>query len=104
MSPIINKDKEFSFMLIESLSSLNSSQNDNIEKAIFNEINWSKSENDGDEENIVSNYLYPNNINIKKHTSLPSSLSSSASSSSSLLITHMDTDCEENETGFFLQY
>ena len=93
-SPIINKDKELSFMLIESLSSLNCSKNNILENSIFNKINWclEQEENkDGDEEYIISKYIYPNdkNLIIGKMTSLSSSLTS--------LNSLLETDSEEIE-------
>ena len=93
-SPIINKDKELSFMLIESLSSLNCSKNNILENSIFNKINWclEQEENkDGDEEYIISKYIYPNDksLIIGKMKSLSSSLSS--------LNSLLETDTEEIE-------
>ena len=93
-SPIINKDKELSFMLIESLSSLNCSKSNVLENSIFNKVDWclEQEENrDGDEEYIVSNYIYPNDKSLitRKMSSLSSSLSS--------LNSNLETDCEEIE-------
>ena len=93
-SYIINKDKELSFMLIESLSSLNCSKNNILENSIFTKINWCLEEEENkeeDEEYIVSKYIYPNdkNLILKKTNSL--------SSSSSSLNSNLETDSEEIE-------
>ena len=57
-----DKNEELSIMFIESLSSLNSWKNNEIENQIFKETNWNleKRENENDkEESLVYQYVFP---------------------------------------------
>ena len=59
---INNKNEELSMMFIESLSSLNSWKNNEIENQLFKEINWNleKRQNENDEEeSLVYQYVFP---------------------------------------------
>ena len=59
---INNKNEELSIMFIESLSSLNSWKNNEIENQLFKEINWNleKRQNENDEEeSLVYQYVFP---------------------------------------------
>lgn len=57
-----NKNGELSWMLLESLSSLNSSKTNEIESVLFQNSNWylEKEENNGiEDEHVTSHYIYP---------------------------------------------
>ena len=58
---IIEKNEELSIMFVESLSSLNSWKNNEIENEIFKEVNWNleKSQNENKEESLVYQYIFP---------------------------------------------
>ena len=58
---IIEKKEELSIMFVESLSSLNSWKNNEIENEIFKEVNWNleKSQNENKEESLVYQYIFP---------------------------------------------
>ena len=58
---IIEKKEEISIMYIESLSSLNSWKNNEIENEIFKNINWNleKDVNENKEESLVYQYIFP---------------------------------------------
>jgi magnesium-transporting ATPase (P-type) len=58
----MSKNEELSLMFIESLSSLNSWKNNEIENQLFKEINWNleKRQNENDEEeSLVYQYVFP---------------------------------------------
>ena len=61
---VMTKNDELSLMFVESLSSLNSWKNNEIENKLFKEINWNleKRENENDEESLISHYIFPQNI------------------------------------------
>ena len=58
---IIEKKEELSIMFVESLSSLNSWKNNEIENEIFKEVNWNleKGQNENKEESLVYQYIFP---------------------------------------------
>ena len=58
---IIEKKEELSIMFVESLSSLNSWKNNEIENEIFKEVNWNleQSQNGNKEESLVYQYIFP---------------------------------------------
>lgn len=58
---IIEKKEELSIMFVESLSSLNSWENNEIENEIFKKVNWNleKTENQNKEESLVYQYIFP---------------------------------------------
>ena len=56
---INEKNDELSKMFIESLSSLNSWKNNELENELFKEINWNCEKIENDEESIVSQYVFP---------------------------------------------
>ena len=58
---IIEKKEELSIMFVESLSSLNSWKNNEIENEIFKEVNWNleKTQNENKEESLVYQYIFP---------------------------------------------
>ena len=80
---VMTKNDELSLMFVESLSSLNSWKNNEIEDKLFKEINWNleKRENETDEESLISHYIFPQNKlkDINSTISIPT-LSSSQSS------------------------
>ena len=57
----ITKKDEISIMFVESLSSLNSWKNNEVEREIFKQVNWNleKHENENDKESLVYQYIYP---------------------------------------------
>lgn len=80
---VLNKNDELSMMFVESLSSLNSWKNNEIEDKLFKEINWNleKRENITDEESLISHYIFPQNkIKDTNSTLLTPTLTSSQSS------------------------
>jgi hypothetical protein len=57
---IKNKNDEISKMFIESLSSLNSWKNNDIENKIFEELNWNiEKKLEEEEESIIFQYIFP---------------------------------------------
>ena len=83
---LADKNDELSLMLIESISSLNSWKNDEIQNEIFKEINWNleKRHNTGSDESLVYQYVFPQikqNNNISPVINLSSSQSSINSNS-----------------------
>ena len=58
---IIEKKEELSIMFVESLSYLNSWENNEIENEIFKKVNWNleKTENQNKEESLVYQYIFP---------------------------------------------
>ena len=58
---IIEKKEELSIMFVESLSSLNSWKNNEIENEIFKEVNWNleQGQNGNKEESLVYQYIFP---------------------------------------------
>ena len=96
-----NKNDELSKMFIESISSLNSWNNNEIEKEIFKEINWNieKRENNNDEEEyLISHYVYP------KYVSKDNISSSNLSSSQISINSNSETDDEEKENELLSKY
>ncbi len=92
----ISKNEELSIMFIESLSSLNSWKNNEIENQLFKEINWNleKSENGNDvEESLVRQYVFPQS-KLKDNTSY---ITIPLSSSQSSVNTNYDCDDEEEQ-------
>ena len=57
----IKKKDEISIMFVESLSSLNSWENNEVENEIFKEVNWilEKNESQNNAESIVYQYVHP---------------------------------------------
>ena len=92
----INKNDELSMMFVESVSSLNSWKNNEIEDKLFKEINWNldKRENESDEESLISHYVFPQHKlkDANSTLSIPN-LSSSQSSINS----NSDTEDGEEE-------
>ena len=92
----ISKNEELSIMFIESLSSLNSWKNNEIENQLFKEINWNleKSENgNGVEESLVRQYVFPQS-KLKDNTSY---ITIPLSSSQSSVNTSYDYEDEEEQ-------
>ena len=58
---LIEKKEELPIMFVESLSSLNSWKNNEIENEIFKEVNWNleKRQNENKEESLVYQYIFP---------------------------------------------
>ena len=58
---IIEKNDELSIMFVESLSSLNSWKNNEVEGEIFKEVNWNleKHEEENEDESLVYQYIFP---------------------------------------------
>ena len=69
---IIEKKEELSIMFVESLSSLNSWRNNEIENEIFKKVNWNleKSENKNKEESLVYQYIFPTVKSSSEHSKL----------------------------------
>jgi len=93
----INKNDELSIMYIESLSSLNSWKNNELENKLFKEINWNleKGQNENnDEESLVYQYVFP----LSKIKDNRSSITSpNLSSSQSSVNSNSDTEDGEEE-------
>ena len=94
---IMTKNDELSIMFIESLSSLNSWKNNEIENKLFKEINWNlekrQDEND-DEESLVYQYVFPH---LKIKDTLSSITNPNLSSSQSSVNSNSDTEDGEEE-------
>ena len=94
---INNKNEELSMMLIESLSSLNSWKNNEVENQLFKEINWDleKRQNENDEEeSLVYQYVFPQSKpkNNTSYVTIPL-----LSSSQSSINTNYDYEDEEEQ-------
>jgi len=93
----INKNDELSIMYIESLSSLNSWKNNELENKLFKEINWNleKGQNENnDEQSLVYQYVFP----LSKIKDNRSSITSpNLSSSQSSVNSNSDTEDGEEE-------
>ncbi len=61
---IMDKKDEISIMFVESLSSLNSWKNNEVEREIFKEIHWNleKNERENEDEALVYQYIFPSSI------------------------------------------
>ena len=94
---IIHQNDELSIMYIESLSSLNSWKNNELENKLFKEINWNleKGQNENnDEESLVYQYVFP----LSKIKDSRSSITSpNLSSSQSSVNSNSDTEDGEEE-------
>lgn len=96
---INNKNDELSMMFIESISSLNSLENKQLENEIFKKINWNleKRENNNEEnESLISHYVFPK-YTLKDKYSTSSNLSSSEISINSNSETDDGEEEKENE-------
>lgn len=94
-----NKNDELSIMFIESLSSLNSWKNNELDSHIFKEIHWNleKRENENNEESLISHYIFPQKKVSHNTSSLTiPNLSSSQSSVNSNSETEDEEDREKN--------
>ncbi len=94
---IMTKNDELSIMFIESLSSLNSWKNNEIENKLFKEINWNlerKHDENDDEEYLVYQYVFPQS---KIRDTLSSILIPNLSSSQSSVNSNSDTEDGEEE-------
>ena len=93
----INKNEELSIMFVESLSSLNSWKNNEIENELFKEINWNlekrQNEND-DEKSLVYQYVFPRS---KLKDNISSINNPILSSSQSSVYSNSDTEDGEEE-------
>ena len=94
---INNKKDELAMMYIESISSLNSWKNNELENEIFKKINWNlekREDNNEEKESLISHYVFPKyNLKSKYANSSFSNLSSSQISINS----NSDTDDGEEE-------
>ena len=94
---IMTKNDELSIMFIESLSSLNSWKNNEIENKLFKEINWNlekKQHENDDEEFLVYQYVFPQS---KIRDALSSIANPNLSSSKSSVNSNSDTEDGEEE-------
>ena len=103
---LADKNDELSIMFIESLSSLNSWKNNEVENELFRKTNWSleKRENNGEDESVVSQYVYPK---LKRKDSFSSSNAlHNLSSSQSSINSNSETEDgeEEKEKAILSQY
>jgi len=91
-----NKKDELSIMFTESLSSLNSWNNNEVENEIFKEINWNidNLENFGENESLVFQYIYPN---LMRKECFSSSYFANLSSSQSSINSNSETEDGEEE-------
>jgi hypothetical protein len=100
----ISKSEDLSIMFIESLSSLNSWKNNEIENQFSKNINWNleKRENGKDgEESLVYQYIFPQ---PKLKDNISHITISNFSSSQSSVNSNYNTDDEEEEKAFFSSY
>ena len=103
----MSKNEELSIMFIESLSSLNSWKNNDIENQLFNEINWNleKREKGKDgEESLVYQYVFPQPKLKDNNTSNNTIPNLSSSQSSINPIYNGEDEEEEKEKTFFSSY
>ena len=100
---IINKNDELSMMLVESLSSLNSWKNDEIQNEIFKEINWNleKRHNTGSDESLVYQYVFPQ---IKQINNISPVINLSSSQSSINSNSETEDGEEEKEKALLSSY
>ena len=104
-SGLADKNDELSMMFIESLSSLNSWKNNELENKLFKETNWNieSRENNGEEESLVFQYIYPN---LKQKEGSSSFYLPNLSSSQSSVNSNSETEDgeEEKEKAILSQY
>jgi hypothetical protein len=95
-SSLADKNDELSIMLIESLSSLNSWKNNELENKLFKETNWNieSRENNGEEESLVFQYVYPD---LKQKEGSSSFYLPNLSSSQSSVNSNSETEDGEEE-------
>jgi hypothetical protein len=102
---LADKNDELSIMFIESLSSLNSWKNNEVENELFRKTNWNleKRENNGEDESVVSQYVYPQ---LKQKESISSSNVHNLSLSQSSINSNSETEDgeEEKEKAILSQY
>ena len=93
---LTDKNNELSIMLIESLSSLNSWKNNEIQNEIFKETNWNleKRESNEIEESIVSQYIFPQ---FKHNNNISSIILPNLCSSQSSINSNSETEDGEDE-------
>ena len=103
-SGLADKNDELSIMFIESLSSLNSWKNNEVENKLFKETNWNieSRESNDEEETLVFQYVYPD-LKQKESSSfyLPNLSSSQASVNSN---SETEDGEEEKEKEILSQY
>jgi hypothetical protein len=102
---LADKNEELSIMFIESLSSLNSWKNNEVENELFRKTNWNieKRENNGEDESVVSQYVYPQ-LKRKESISLPYVHNLSSSQSSINSNSETEDGEEEKEKAILSQY
>jgi len=104
-SSFTDKNDELSIMFIESLSSLNSWKNNEVENKLFKETNWNieSRENNVKEESLVFQYVYPN---LKQKEVSSSFYLPNLSSSQSSVNSNSETEDgeEEKEKAILSQY
>jgi hypothetical protein len=104
-SSLADKNDELSIMLIESLSSLNSWKNNELENKLFKETNWNieSRESNGEEESLVFQYVYPD---LKQKEGSSSFYLPNLSSSQSSVNSNSETEDgeEEKEKAILSQY
>ena len=100
---LADKNDELSLMLIESISSLNSWKNDEIQNEIFKEINWNleKRHNTGSDESLVSQYVFPQ---IKQINNISPVINLSSSQSSINSNSETEDGEEEKERALLSSY
>ena len=100
---LADKNDELSLMLIESISSLNSWKNNEIQNEIFKEINWNleKRHNTGSDESLVSQYVFPQ---IKQINNISPVINLSSSQSSINSNSETEDGEEEKERALLSSY
>ena len=102
---LADKNDELSIMFIESLSSLNSWKNNEVENELFRKTNWNleRRNNNGEDESVVSQYVFPQ---LKRKDSFSSPNVHNLSSSQSSINSNSETEDgeEEKEKAILSQY
>ena len=100
---LADKNDELSLMLIESISSLNSWKNNEIQNEIFKEINWNleKRHNTGSDESLVTQYVFPQ---IKQINNISPVINLSSSQSSINSNSETEDGEEEKERALLSSY
>ena len=96
----LEKNEELSIMFIESLSSLNSWNDNEVEKALFKGLNWNLEGKENKEDTLVSHYISPQNK--VKYSSL--SIPNLSLSQSSINTSETDDGEDDKEKSLLSEY
>ena len=96
----LEKKEELSIMYIESLSSLNSWKNNEVENELFKKLNWNLEGKENDEDPLVLHYISPQNK--VKYSSM--SIPNLSLSQSSVNTSETDDSDEDKEKALLSEY